>query len=300
MYAQVCAPLGSLMMVSSLSPFPLPDHVLDIRQNVSSTQLFLSFMRQESDMDNLIQNMVSDTNCHPVPEGAEICDLSFSNSLQHRQHQHEQPQMAPDGILPQEYVYAQEDPNGGDYVILSSLSEHTHETHQQQDQPAKQPTYNILDQSVRELFYDEPKPDDDQQQERRHNDNGFQLQGNPEDEDTCDSFSTTYESQNGFSNTNHSDSDNSSKSAKVSPFSEECLIPLPGGFGGGYLGTRTFVRKRNERERARVRSVNDGFERLRAHLPIENEPKDRRLSKVETLRFAIQYIEHLQSLLNDD
>lgn len=57
-----------------------------------------------------------------------------------------------------------------------------------------------------------------------------------------------------------------------------------------------FIRKRNERERHRVRCVNEGYARLRKHLPQELEEK--RLSKVETLRAAIHYIKQLQSLLN--
>ncbi|CAL8318472.1 unnamed protein product [Lota lota] len=56
-----------------------------------------------------------------------------------------------------------------------------------------------------------------------------------------------------------------------------------------------FIRKRNERERHRVRCVNEGYARLREHLPQEFEEK--RLSKVETLRAAIDYINHLQSVL---
>ncbi|XP_022074673.1 achaete-scute homolog 4-like [Acanthochromis polyacanthus] len=57
-----------------------------------------------------------------------------------------------------------------------------------------------------------------------------------------------------------------------------------------------FIRKRNERERHRVRCVNEGYARLREHLPQEFE--DKRLSKVETLRAAIDYIKHLQKLLD--
>lgn len=56
-----------------------------------------------------------------------------------------------------------------------------------------------------------------------------------------------------------------------------------------------FIRKRNERERQRVRCVNEGYARLRQHLPYELE--DKRLSKVETLRAAISYIKHLQEVL---
>ncbi|XP_038612002.1 LOW QUALITY PROTEIN: achaete-scute homolog 4 [Tachyglossus aculeatus] len=57
-----------------------------------------------------------------------------------------------------------------------------------------------------------------------------------------------------------------------------------------------FIRKRNERERQRVRCVNEGYARLRGHLP--RELADKRLSKAETLRAAIGYIKHLQSLLD--
>ncbi|XP_072913713.1 achaete-scute homolog 4-like [Hemitrygon akajei] len=57
-----------------------------------------------------------------------------------------------------------------------------------------------------------------------------------------------------------------------------------------------FIRKRNERERQRVRYVNEGYARLREHLP--EDFADKRLSKVETLRAAISYIKHLQELLN--
>ncbi|NXC80133.1 ASCL4 protein, partial [Cercotrichas coryphoeus] len=73
-------------------------------------------------------------------------------------------------------------------------------------------------------------------------------------------------------------------------------IPFP-----GYMGIcdcslePAFIRKRNERERQRVRCVNEGYSRLRQHLP--KEFADKRLSKVETLRAAISYIKHLQGLL---
>lgn len=95
----------------------------------------------------------------------------------------------------------------------------------------------------------------------------------------------------------------SSSSSSKDPFRPECLIPLPGYLEGGCLGldSRTFVRRRNERERTRVRNVNDGFERLRQHLPyFRNSNQEKRLSKVETLREAINYINHLQSLLDKE
>ncbi|PNJ82982.1 LOW QUALITY PROTEIN: ASCL4 isoform 1 [Pongo abelii] len=68
-------------------------------------------------------------------------------------------------------------------------------------------------------------------------------------------------------------------------------LPLP--LGGAF--EPAFLRKRNERERQRVRCVNEGYARLRDHLP--REQADKRLSKVETLRAAIGYIKHLQELL---
>ncbi|XP_039254388.2 uncharacterized protein LOC120331382 [Styela clava] len=59
-----------------------------------------------------------------------------------------------------------------------------------------------------------------------------------------------------------------------------------------------FIRKRNERERQRVKCVNEGYARLREHLP--EEYAEKRLSKVETLRGAIVYIKQLQSILGFD
>ncbi|XP_076860610.1 achaete-scute homolog 4-like [Brachyhypopomus gauderio] len=73
-------------------------------------------------------------------------------------------------------------------------------------------------------------------------------------------------------------------------------LPFPGhpaGYGCSF--EPAFIRKRNERERQRVRCVNEGYTRLREHLPQDFE--DKRLSKVETLRAAISYIKHLQELL---
>lgn len=56
------------------------------------------------------------------------------------------------------------------------------------------------------------------------------------------------------------------------------------------------IQKRNERERQRVRCVNQGYAKLRNHLPGQNQ--DKRLSKVETLRAAIRYIKYLQELVD--
>ena len=56
------------------------------------------------------------------------------------------------------------------------------------------------------------------------------------------------------------------------------------------------VQRRNERERRRVHLVNEGFASLRERLP--NGTASQKLSKVETLRCAVNYILQLQSLLS--
>ncbi|KAG8190326.1 hypothetical protein JTE90_014432 [Oedothorax gibbosus] len=53
------------------------------------------------------------------------------------------------------------------------------------------------------------------------------------------------------------------------------------------------VSRRNARERKRVRLVNLGFSTLRERVPSKNK----KLSKVETLRAAIEYIRQLQGML---
>uniref|UniRef100_A0A915CCG1 BHLH domain-containing protein n=2 Tax=Ascarididae TaxID=6250 RepID=A0A915CCG1_PARUN len=83
----------------------------------------------------------------------------------------------------------------------------------------------------------------------------------------------------------------------ISPFSPEARVPLPCELNEHNFGTSVW--KRNERERYRVRCVNDGYERLRDHLPLNES--DRRISKVDTLRLAIRYIRHLEAVLcNED
>jgi transcription factor 1a len=51
----------------------------------------------------------------------------------------------------------------------------------------------------------------------------------------------------------------------------------------------------NLRERKRMQSINDAFEGLRTHIPVH--PYEKRLSKVDTLRLAIDYISFLNRLL---
>jgi pancreas-specific transcription factor 1a len=54
----------------------------------------------------------------------------------------------------------------------------------------------------------------------------------------------------------------------------------------------------NLRERKRMQSINDAFEGLRAHIP--TLPYEKRLSKVDTLRLAIGYINFLSELVRTD
>ncbi|XP_066302461.1 pancreas transcription factor 1 subunit alpha-like [Branchiostoma lanceolatum] len=54
----------------------------------------------------------------------------------------------------------------------------------------------------------------------------------------------------------------------------------------------------NLRERRRMQSINDAFDGLRQRIP--TLPYEKRLSKVDTLRLAIGYINFLSDLLNSD
>ncbi|XP_063224815.1 achaete-scute complex protein T8-like, partial [Bacillus rossius redtenbacheri] len=71
------------------------------------------------------------------------------------------------------------------------------------------------------------------------------------------------------------------------------------------------VARRNARERNRVKQVNNGFATLRQHIPAavaeaylppgEAAPaRGKKLSKVETLRMAVDYIRGLQRLLSGE
>ncbi|XP_043922026.1 pancreas transcription factor 1 subunit alpha [Protopterus annectens] len=54
----------------------------------------------------------------------------------------------------------------------------------------------------------------------------------------------------------------------------------------------------NVRERRRMQSINDAFEGLRSHIP--TLPYEKKLSKVDTLRLAIGYINFLSDLVQSD
>ncbi|KAI6068425.1 achaete-scute homolog 2 [Cygnus olor] len=65
----------------------------------------------------------------------------------------------------------------------------------------------------------------------------------------------------------------------------------------GTGGAAAAVARRNERERNRVRLVNLGFAALRQHVP--HGAASKKMSKVETLRSAVEYIRALQRLLDE-
>ncbi|KAH8396159.1 hypothetical protein KR222_004257, partial [Zaprionus bogoriensis] len=101
------------------------------------------------------------------------------------------------------------------------------------------------------------------------------------------------------SNRNYRSSDESSCSA--SSLSEEPLL----------IGGASVVR-RNARERNRVKQVNNGFSQLRQHIPVAiiadlsngrrgiGPGANKKLSKVSTLRMAVEYIRRLQRLIDDN
>ncbi|XP_030762118.1 achaete-scute homolog 1a-like [Sitophilus oryzae] len=70
------------------------------------------------------------------------------------------------------------------------------------------------------------------------------------------------------------------------------------------------VARRNARERNRVKQVNNGFATLRSHIPqtvlqaLSPQPNtgrgaSKKLSKVETLRLAVEYIRSLKQMIDD-
>ncbi|XP_028163882.1 achaete-scute complex protein T3-like [Ostrinia furnacalis] len=76
-----------------------------------------------------------------------------------------------------------------------------------------------------------------------------------------------------------------------------------------YVGAQAAsIARRNARERNRVKQVNDGFNALRKKLPASviaalsggaRRGSGKKLSKVDTLRMVVEYIRHLQSLLEE-
>lgn len=71
-------------------------------------------------------------------------------------------------------------------------------------------------------------------------------------------------------------------------------------FYGLKPGQQITVARRNERERNRVKLINMTFATLRDHLPYEPETvKNKKMSKVDTLKAAINYIKFLQGLVEN-
>ena len=92
----------------------------------------------------------------------------------------------------------------------------------------------------------------------------------------------------------------SAKKRRVSDGSTGKMKPAPG----------VAVARRNARERNRVKQVNNGFSMLREHIPPEiadtfeqagrGAAAAKKLSKVETLRMAVEYIRSLERMLSLD
>lgn len=75
-------------------------------------------------------------------------------------------------------------------------------------------------------------------------------------------------------------------------------------FGTGPLPS---IERRNARERNRVKQVNNGFDKLRQYIPariVEAENGGRgvskKLSKVDTLKMAVKYIQRLKEMLDEN
>nr|XP_014092325.1 achaete-scute complex protein T4 [Bactrocera oleae] len=83
----------------------------------------------------------------------------------------------------------------------------------------------------------------------------------------------------------------------------------PSNGGGPYSVDQTqSVQRRNARERNRVKQVNNSFARLRQHIPQTiitdllkggGRGPHKKISKVDTLRIAVEYIRRLQDLVDD-
>ncbi|XP_064628325.1 achaete-scute homolog 1-like [Lineus longissimus] len=85
---------------------------------------------------------------------------------------------------------------------------------------------------------------------------------------------------------------------------ENSSLNLNLNFGGvGKSQPPATVARRNERERNRVRLINMTFATLRQHLPgmkSSGQQKNKKMSKVDTLKSAIDYIKQLQQMLDEN
>jgi len=96
----------------------------------------------------------------------------------------------------------------------------------------------------------------------------------------------------------HMTKENSALSAcrRKLDFNQSCHTALY----GTKPGQQITVARRNERERNRVKLINMTFATLRDHLPYEPETsKNKKMSKVDTLKAAIDYIKYLQELVDN-
>lgn len=97
---------------------------------------------------------------------------------------------------------------------------------------------------------------------------------------------------------NHQKTEPPAKKRRVSDGSSAKVKPAPA----------VSVARRNARERNRVKQVNNGFSMLRDHIPPEiadtfeqaGRGNAKKLSKVETLRMAVEYIRSLEKMLSFD
>lgn len=127
-------------------------------------------------------------------------------------------------------------------------------------------------------------------------------------------FQDYYSKESGSKADGDFDIGNLSFSSSSSTFSYGCadstpdLSPQMGHHGGPFLKRRRRLRSEmemqqlrqaaNVRERRRMQSINDAFEGLRSHIP--TLPYEKKLSKVDTLRLAIGYINFLAELVQSD
>ncbi|GCC20938.1 pancreas transcription factor 1 subunit alpha [Chiloscyllium punctatum] len=126
-------------------------------------------------------------------------------------------------------------------------------------------------------------------------------------------MSEYYKESRGAADPEHCDSGILSFTSSSSPFSFDCtdstseVSPQLKGIEGA-VKRRRRIRSEvemqhlrqaaNVRERRRMQSINDAFEGLRTHIP--TLPYEKRLSKVDTLRLAIGYINFLTELVQSD
>ncbi|KAE9551452.1 hypothetical protein FO519_005325 [Halicephalobus sp. NKZ332] len=86
-------------------------------------------------------------------------------------------------------------------------------------------------------------------------------------------------------------------STEMAPASRQSNNFRPTGLKGISGKSPDQVNRRNARERKRVEQINNGYRDLAHRLSLWPPLKNKKISKVETLKCAVQYIRHLQELL---